>query len=77
MWFLVDLHILRCFEHDLTIFRKSMFVRLPVCFKKFLASAIRKQIHRSSGNFMFSYIPVLIGVYYLLMEIAQKVVCLL
>ena len=45
-WFLMDLHILGCFEYDLTISGKCLCA--CVCDKNFMASVAREPIDRIS-----------------------------
>ena len=50
--FLMDIRVLVCLEHDLTISGKC----LCVCDKNFVASVAQELIHRISWNFVFSVI---------------------
>ena len=51
---LMDLHVLGCPEHDLTISGKCLFVSM--CATKNFASVARELIHRILWNFMFGVI---------------------
>ena len=46
--FLMDLHVLGCPEHDLTIFGKCLSACLCVCDKNFVASVARELNNRIS-----------------------------
>ena len=46
--FLMDLHVLECPEHNLTIFGKCLSVCLCVCDKNFVASVARELMNRIS-----------------------------
>ena len=50
----MDLHVLGCPEHDLTIFGKC----LCVCDKNFVANVARELMNRISRNFIFSITPI-------------------
>ena len=52
--FLMDLHVLGCPDHDLTISGKCLSVWLCVCDKNFVASVTRELMHRISWNFILS-----------------------
>ena len=66
---LMDLHVLGCSEHDLTISRKC----LSVYDKNFMASVSRELMNKISRNFMYSITPTYISVYQLLVEIVQQI----
>ena len=66
----MDLHVLGCPEHDLTIFGKCLC--LCVCDKNFVASVARELMHGFSWNFIFRFTLTKIGTYQLLEEIAQQ-----
>ena len=52
-WYLTDLHVLGCFEHDLTILAKYLF-SLPACDAKFMAPLAQKPINGNALNYIFS-----------------------
>ena len=54
--FSMDLRVLRCPEHDLTIFRKCLSVRL----QNFVNTVYQELMHGNCWNFMLSYNLVLI-----------------
>ena len=55
--FLMDLYILECPDHDLTISGKCLYACLSacpcVCDKNFVASVARELMQKISGNFIF------------------------
>ena len=55
--FLMDLHILECPEHDLTICGKCLSLCRRVCDKNFVACITRELMNRISWNFIFSITP--------------------
>ena len=68
----MDLQVLGCPEHDLTI---SGNVCLSVYDKNFVASEARELMNRISGTFIFSVTPKKISVCQLLVGIVQQMVC--
>ena len=51
--FSMDLHVLRCSEHDLTMFRKCLSVCLYACFQNILDTVYQELMCRNWWNFIF------------------------
>ena len=70
----MDLHVLECLEHDLTISGKCLSVSLSlcVCDKNFVASVAEELIVRISLKLIFSVILMKICVYQVLLKIALQ-----